>query len=192
MFSDEEHKLNVIFWKWPTAVCQIWLVIRSFKWNKRATLRRHARRVHFKLKNLGPYTLGKLKKKVEKYDFFLALKGHKSVRTLCDGPETPTEWKSDSVTNQRTDLLTGPTVKSALRPPPTAQAENEKSALFPGKRAEISFSALRKSFKKSAPPQKKNLPLPQKISTDFYWLSTNFYQLYADSYWLSTDSLLNL
>ena len=28
-----------------------------------------------------------------------------------------------------------PSVKSALRPPPTAQAENEKSALFPGKRA---------------------------------------------------------
>ena len=30
-----------------------------------------------------------------------------------------------------------PSVKSALRPTPSAQAENEKSALFPGKRAEI-------------------------------------------------------
>ena len=32
-----------------------------------------------------------------------------------------------------------PRVKTALRPPPSAQAENEFSALFPGKRAEIYF-----------------------------------------------------
>ena len=31
-----------------------------------------------------------------------------------------------------------PSVRSALRPLPSAQAENEKHALFPGKRAEIS------------------------------------------------------
>ena len=27
------------------------------------------------------------------------LKGHKSLRTFCDGPETLTEWKSESVTD---------------------------------------------------------------------------------------------
>ena len=34
--------------------------------------------------------------------------------------------------------LCGPRVKTALRPPPCAQAENQLSALFPGKRAENS------------------------------------------------------
>ena len=57
---------------------------------------------------------------------------------------------------------------SALRPPPRRKMKNppffrEKgrrfifrpvSALFPGKRAEISFSALRKSFLKIGPPKK--------------------------------------
>ena len=35
------------------------------------------------------------------------LKGHKSLRTLCDCPETPEEWKSDSVTDKPTYQLTG-------------------------------------------------------------------------------------
>ena len=70
----------------------------------------------------------------------------------------------------------GPSVKSALRPPPRRKMKNppffrEKgrrfifrpvSALFPGKRAEISFSALRKSKTKSGPPQKIGPPPKKK------------------------------
>ena len=29
------------------------------------------------------------------------------LRLLCYGPETPTQWKSERVTNQQTDRLTG-------------------------------------------------------------------------------------
>ena len=39
-------------------------------------------------------------------------------------------------------LLNGPRVKTALRLPPSAQAENQFSALFPGKRAENSDPSL--------------------------------------------------
>ena len=62
-----------------------------------------------------------------------------------------------------------PSVKSALRPTPSAQAENEKSALFPGKRAEIYFPPRLRPFsgKKGGdfifrPPEKflKNRPPP--------------------------------
>ena len=31
----------------------------------------------------------------------------RGLRTLCDGPETPIQWKSESISNGRTDQLTG-------------------------------------------------------------------------------------
>ena len=31
----------------------------------------------------------------------------RGLRLLCYGPETPTQWKSERVTNQQTDRLTG-------------------------------------------------------------------------------------
>ena len=58
-----------------------------------------------------------------------------------------------------------------IRPPPSAQAENEKSALFPGKRAEIYFPPRLRPFsgKKGGdfifrPPEKLNkiCPPPKK------------------------------
>ena len=38
----------------------------------------------------------------------------RSLRTLCNGPETPTQWKSESVTDLPTNLLTGVGANLAL------------------------------------------------------------------------------
>ena len=68
-------------------------------------------------------------------------------------------------------LEPGPLVKSALRPPPTAQAENEKSALFPGKRAEISGRSFvtekGRKIPKIRPPKTIDPPLKKMTHQNF-------------------------
>ena len=68
-------------------------------WNKHLSLKTHFRA--FK----PSYTPGSLRL----ITLIKCLKGHKSLRTLCDGPETLTEWKSKNVwrTNQPTNIWLG-------------------------------------------------------------------------------------
>ena len=52
------------------------------------------------------YQIRKLSKKMHLITLIKCLKGHKSLRALCDGLETLIEWKFKSITYGRADLLT--------------------------------------------------------------------------------------
>ena len=90
-----------------------------------------------------------------------------------------------------------PSVKSALRPPPTAQAENEKSALFPGTGAEIYFPPCLRPFSgKTAgdfivrPPEKSPNNKFLLTSSDSLLTSSDSLLTFTDYLLTSTDPLL--